>query len=163
MRSILAFAAVAAACLASPAIAQTGRGDLQVKVSYADLDLASAAGRTRLDRRIRAAVAYACGPVSDVDPAGKTRVLWVDYATSVALHTIPPGNPKEKRVARMLSPDIADNRITFGCINVPKRFYAQVSPLFAKKGGYVYILPDIKQPEDVFPQLHAYPAAAGAG
>ncbi|BBD98315.1 hypothetical protein SAMIE_1018160 [Sphingobium amiense] len=95
--------------------------------------------------------------------AGKTRVLWVDYATSVALHTIPPGNPKEKRVARMLSPDIADNRITFGCINVPKRFYAQVSPLFAKKGGYVYILPDIKQPEDVFPQLHAYPAAAGAG
>jgi hypothetical protein len=99
--------------------------------------------------------------------AGKTRVLWVDYATSVALHTIPPGNPKEKRVARMVSPDIADNRITFGCINVPKLFYAQVRPLFAKRGGYVYILPDLKQPEDVFPQLHAYPAAAapavGAG
>ena len=95
--------------------------------------------------------------------AGTTRVLWVDYATSVALHTIPTGNPKEKRVARMLSPDIADNRITFGCINVPKRFYAKVSPLFAKKGGYVYILPDVKQPEDVFPQLHAYPATAMAG
>lgn len=94
--------------------------------------------------------------------AGKTRVLWVDYTTSVALHTIPPGNPKEKRVERMLSPDIADNRITFGCINVPKRFYAKVSPLFAKRGGYVYILPDVKSPEAVFPQLHAYPAAMPA-
>lgn len=94
--------------------------------------------------------------------AGKTRVLWVDYATSVALHTIPPGNPKEKRVDRMLSPDIADNRITFGCINVPKAFYAKVGPLFRKKGGYAYILPDLKPPEDVFPQLHAYPAAPNA-
>ena len=91
--------------------------------------------------------------------AGKTRVLWVDYATSVVLHTIPPGNPKEKRVDRMLSPDIADNRITFGCINVPKAFYAKVGPLFRKKGGYVYILPDVKPVEEVFPQLHAYPAA----
>ena len=94
--------------------------------------------------------------------AGKTRVLWVDYTTSVALHTIPPGSPKEKRVERMLSPDIADNRITFGCINVPKRFYAKVSPLFAKRGGYVYILPDVTSPEAVFPQLHAYPAAVPA-
>lgn len=94
--------------------------------------------------------------------AGKTRVLWVDYATSVALHTIPPGNPKEKRVDRMLSPDIADNRITFGCINVPKSFYAKVGPLFRKKGGYVYILPDAKPIEEVFPQLHAYPAVVDA-
>ncbi|WIW87508.1 hypothetical protein K3M67_11030 [Sphingobium sp. V4] len=94
--------------------------------------------------------------------AGKTRVLWVDYTTSVALHTIPPGNPKEKRVNRMLSPDIADNRITFGCINVPKRFYAQVGPLFRRKGGYVYILPDAKPMEDVFPQLHAYPMTVAA-
>ncbi|MEA3390264.1 L,D-transpeptidase [Sphingobium sp. CCH11-B1] len=94
--------------------------------------------------------------------AGKTRVLWVDYATSVALHTIPPGNPKEKRVDRMLSPDIADNRITFGCINVPKAFYAKVGPLFRKKGGYVYILPDAKPIEEVFPQLHAYPAVVDA-
>lgn len=90
--------------------------------------------------------------------AGKTRVLWVDYATSVALHTIPPGNPKEKRVDRMLSRDIADNRITFGCINVPKAFYAKVGPLFRKKGGFVYILPDEKPIETVFPQLHAFPA-----
>lgn len=89
--------------------------------------------------------------------AGKQRVLWVDYATSVALHTIPPGNPKEKRKERMLSPGIEDNRITFGCINVPKVFYAKVSPLFGRKGGYVYILPDSKPIEQVFPRLRVQP------
>lgn len=90
--------------------------------------------------------------------AGKQQVLWVDYATSVALHTIPTGNPREKRTQRMLSPTIEDNRVTFGCINVPKIFYRQaISPLFRKKGGYVYILPDSKPIEEVFPRLRVQP------
>jgi len=87
--------------------------------------------------------------------AGKQRVLWVDYATSVALHPIPTGNQKERRRQRMLSPAIDDNRITFGCINVPSLFYSKsVRPLFQKKGGYVYVLPDTKPLEAVFPRLH---------
>ena len=87
--------------------------------------------------------------------AGKQRVLWVDYATSVAMHTIPKGNPKEKRRERMLSPTIDDNRITFGCINVPIAFYNRgLRPQFLKKGGYVYVLPDTKPLEAVFPPLH---------
>ncbi len=85
--------------------------------------------------------------------AGNQKVLWVDYTTSVALHTIPVGN-KENRRARMLSKTIDDNRITFGCINVPKAFYNNgVVPLFEKKGGYVYVLPDSKALEDVFPRV----------
>lgn len=88
--------------------------------------------------------------------AGNKRVLWVDYATSVALHTIPTGNPKEHRRDRMLSPAIDDNRITFGCINVPMAFYNKgVAPLFQKQGGYVYVLPDLKPIEAVFPRLIA--------
>lgn len=86
--------------------------------------------------------------------AGKKRVLWVDYATSVALHTIPPGTKKERRRERMLSPEIDDNRITFGCINVPIAFYGKnLQPLFSGKGGYVYVLPDTKSLEEVFPPL----------
>ncbi|WP_448664690.1 hypothetical protein ACG3SL_08475 [Sphingomonas sp. CJ20] len=87
--------------------------------------------------------------------AGKEKVLWVDYYTSVALHPIPPGAPKkERRRERLLSPRTDDNRITFGCINVPAAFYAKsLRPLFLKKGGYVYILPDTKPIEAVFPQL----------
>ncbi|MDO9370745.1 MAG: hypothetical protein Q7T68_19455 [Sphingopyxis sp.] len=96
--------------------------------------------------------------------AGKQRVLWVDYATSVALHPIPKNNPKEKRRQRMLSPGIDDNRITFGCINLPVAFYSKsVRPLFQKKGGYVYVLPDTKPLEAVFPRLHVRPDASAAG
>jgi len=96
--------------------------------------------------------------------AGRQKVLWVDYATSVALHPIPTGyNPKERRRQRMLSPTSDDNRITFGCINVPSAFYSQnVQPLFRKKGGYVYILPDTKPLEAVFPSLWVRPATTAA-
>lgn len=89
--------------------------------------------------------------------AGRQQVLWVDYATSVALHPIPPGaSKKERRRQRMLSPTADDNRITFGCINVPLALYNKsVRPLFRKKGGYVYVLPDTKPLEDVFPRLRA--------
>jgi hypothetical protein len=87
--------------------------------------------------------------------AGRQKVLWVDYATSVALHPIPTGyNPKERRRQRMLSSTPDDNRITFGCINVPTAFYTKsVRALFRKKGGYVYVLPDTKPIEAVFPGL----------
>jgi hypothetical protein len=87
--------------------------------------------------------------------AGRQQVLWVDYATSVALHPIPPGSSrKEKRRERMLSETSEDNRITFGCINVPKVFYRDsLRALFQKDGGYVYVLPDTKPLEEVFPQL----------
>lgn len=89
--------------------------------------------------------------------AGNNKVLWVDYATSVAIHTIPSGN-KENRTKRMLSPEIDDNRVTFGCINVPKAIYnGKIAQLFGKKGGYVYILPDTKPLESAFPPLHARP------
>jgi len=91
--------------------------------------------------------------------AGRERVLWVDYATSVALHPIPKGaSSKERRRQRMLSPTSDDNRITFGCINVPVAFYSKaVRPLFRKKGGYVYVLPDTKPIEAVFPRLRVQP------
>lgn len=95
--------------------------------------------------------------------AGRQRVLWVDYATSVALHPIPPGaNPKERRRQRLLSPTPDDNRITFGCINVPAAFYARsLGPLFRHKGGYVYVLPDSWPIERVFPGLLARPVVPG--
>lgn len=106
------------------------------------------------------------GPAEKTTPAGRylakfglafgrERVLWVDYATSVAIHTIPAdSSKKERRRERMLSDTPDDNRITFGCINVPRAFYARLlRPQFQKKGGYVYVLPDSKPMEEVFPRL----------
>ena len=106
------------------------------------------------------------GPAEKTTPAGRflakfglafgrEPVLWVDYATSVAIHTIPKTAPKkERRRERMLSATPDDNRITFGCINVPIAFYGKaLRPAFQKKGGYVYILPDVRPVEEVFPRL----------
>ena len=109
------------------------------------------------------------GPAERTTPAGRflaryglaaarQRVLWVDYSTSVALHPVIKGTKLEQRRARLLSPARDDNRITFGCINVPAAFYSKnVRPLFRKKGGVVYVLPDTKLLEDVFPRLRVQP------
>jgi len=117
------------------------------------------------------------GPAERTTPAGRfiakfgkafghERVLWVDYADSVALHAVITTNPKEHRVQRLLTPTPDDNRISFGCINVGTRFYtAQIRPLFQKSGGVVYILPDTKALEDVFPNVRLLPylQASAAG
>ena len=115
------------------------------------------------------------GPAEKTTPAGRylakfglpvagERVLWVDYATSVAIHPIPrDAAAKENRRERMLSPEPGDNRITFGCINVPRAFYSgTLRPLFRRKGGYVYVLPDTKPLEEVFPLLAVHAVTTGA-
>ncbi len=94
---------------------------------------------------------------------GRQRVLWVDYANSVALHAVITTHKKDRRVERLLSPAPDDNRITFGCINVGTRFYAgTLGPLFRKKGGIVYVLPDTRPLDDVFPRVRLLPYLASA-
>ena len=94
---------------------------------------------------------------------GRQRVLWVDYANSVALHAVITTHKSEHRVERLLSPTPDDNRISFGCINVGTKFYTgTLSPLFRKKGGVVYILPDTKSLDDVFPRVRLLPYVSAA-
>ena len=84
---------------------------------------------------------------------GNHEVLWVDFETAVSLHPI-VNVRKERRAQRLQSPSPEDNRITYGCINVPAPFYAQVvRPLFADTSGVVYILPETKALNEVFPAL----------
>jgi hypothetical protein len=93
--------------------------------------------------------------------AGGETVLWVDWSTSVALHAVVTGNRRERRLERLLSPSPIDNRISFGCINVPTNFYREkVRPLFRTSGGVVYILPDTKSLETVFPGVLLQQTAA---
>jgi len=105
------------------------------------------------------------GPAEKTTPAGRFaahigaargghRVLWVDYPLSVALHPVVTRNRRERRLQRLRSQTPEDNRITFGCINVPARFYTnQIGPLFREAGGIVYILPEITPVEEVFPNF----------
>src|SRR5690606_34612436 len=70
-------------------------------------------------------------------------ILWVDYDIALALHRVPKGQPAERRAQRLESPTPQDNRISYGCINVPVKFYENVvSPAFTQTFGVVYILPE---------------------
>ena len=81
-------------------------------------------------------------------------VLWVDYGTAISLHEVVTTNPKEKRLQRLKSKTVDDNRITFGCINVSKSFYREVvKPTFKGTRSVFYILPEEKALAEVFPSF----------
>lgn len=78
-------------------------------------------------------------------------MLWVDYDSAISLHRVVKGSPAERRSQRLDSPTPDDNRISYGCINVPVRFYDKVvSPAFTGTDGVVYILPETRPARDVF-------------
>ena len=84
---------------------------------------------------------------------GNHEVLWVDYETSVSLHPVIAVR-NERRAQRLKSPSPSDNRITYGCINVPAAFYAKVvRPLFTANSGVAYVLPETKSLTEVFPSF----------
>jgi len=90
-------------------------------------------------------------------------VIWVDYDAAVSMHRVRLVNPAERRAERLASPSPADNRISYGCINLPVAFFEQVLWPTLRGGGrsVVYVLPEHKALEQVFPALAA-PATAGA-
>jgi hypothetical protein len=83
-------------------------------------------------------------------------ILWIDYDSALSLHRVIPGKPKERRLQRLASATTSDNRITYGCINVPVKFYETVVvPAFTGTVGIVYILPESSPPGEVFPMSPA--------
>ncbi len=83
-------------------------------------------------------------------------VLWVDYDAAISLHPVVTGNARERRLQRLASATPLDNRISYGCINVPPQFYQNVvSPAFRQSDGIVYILPETRPASAVFAR---YPA-----
>jgi len=78
-------------------------------------------------------------------------LLWIDYAAALALHRVVKGTPAERRAQRLASETAADNRISYGCINVPARFFDTiVAPAFANSSGVVYILPETRPARELF-------------
>lgn len=78
-------------------------------------------------------------------------IVWVDYDAAVSMHRVRPVNAKERRLERLASATPKDNRISYGCINVPAAFYDQyVVPALAKRRGVVYILPETRPASAVF-------------
>lgn len=78
-------------------------------------------------------------------------VVWVDYDAAVSMHRVLTTNPVERRAERLATPTIEDNRVSFGCVNVPVPFYEKfIRPTFAERKAIIYVLPDTKSLQQVF-------------
>lgn len=83
--------------------------------------------------------------------AGGEDVVWVDYDAAVSMHRVRPTVKAERRLQRLASPTARDNRITFGCINLPVAFYEKVlSPTVRSTGAVVYVLPETQPAAALF-------------
>lgn len=72
-------------------------------------------------------------------------VVWVDYDAAVSMHPVLTTNPKEHRLERLATPSVADNRISYGCVNVPKAFFASVLlKTLDAPHPIVYVLPETR-------------------
>lgn len=81
-------------------------------------------------------------------------VVWVDYDAAVSMHRVRLNNPTERRAERLASPTADDNRISYGCINLPASFFDRVLwPAVRDRHGVVYVMPEHLALEHVFPAL----------
>ena len=111
--------------------------------------------RIRRHEKITSAGRYLTEP--GVNTAGED-IVWLDYDAALSMHRV-RHVPGEQRPQRLASATIADNRISFGCINLPPEFYEQqVAPLFREQAGVVYVLPETQPITRFFPFFD--PAAA---
>jgi len=103
-------------------------------------------------------------------------ILWVDYDDAISMHPVITTKPEERRAQRLASATPLDNRISYGCINVPAKFFENVvRPAFSGTDGIVYVLPETRTARAVFgsydvgehARLHtasqAVPAPAASG
>lgn len=100
-------------------------------------------------------------PAERTTPAGRFQaslghdfeqdILWIDYDAALSMHRVIVGRRIDNRAGRLASPSPDDNRISYGCINVPPGFYdLVVKPLFTGTVGIVYILPETRPLRSVF-------------
>jgi hypothetical protein len=119
----------------APILLGRGRGDVMLVPDETRLSAIPP------EKRITPAGRYPSWLVTDAH--GK-QVLAIDYKAAISLHIVVKGTPAEQRAARLASVTSDDNRISFGCINVPPGFFIDfVSPDYPVK-GIVYILPETR-------------------
>ncbi len=74
---------------------------------------------------------------------GGEDIVWVDCNAALSMHRVRPAVKEERRLERLASPTSEDNRISFGCINLPVAFYEGVlKPAVQQTGAVIYVLPE---------------------
>jgi hypothetical protein len=128
---------------AAPALLGTARGDHSVP-GIGERHMS----RIRVHERTTPAGRFVAEPGKNLQGED---IVWVDYDSAVSLHRVRATNPRERRLERLASPTPADNRITYGCINVPVGFYETVvRPVLGRTRGIVYVLPEVRPVRAVF-------------
>ncbi|MFP8832714.1 L,D-transpeptidase [Hydrogenophaga sp. XSHU_21] len=79
-------------------------------------------------------------------------IVWVDHHAAISMHRVRTAKPLERRAERLATPTTDDNRISYGCINVPVDFYdAHVRTVFAaSRTAIVYITPQTRPLKEQF-------------
>jgi hypothetical protein len=79
-------------------------------------------------------------------------VVWVDYDAAVSMHRI---IKVPERLQAIATPTPDDNRLSYGCINLPDTFYEQaLRPAVDRTGVIVYILPETRGLEKTFASFY---------
>ena len=72
-------------------------------------------------------------------------IVWIDHNAAVPMHWVHSSNKADRRLQRLASPTPGDNRISYGCVNVPAAFYdALVKLLLGSAPGVIYVLPETR-------------------
>ena len=133
---VYAFTPFAQLKATAPILLGMGHGDVMLVPANAPMSAIPP------EKRITPAGRYLSYLVTDSH--GK-QVLAIDDHNAISLHIVVKGTPAQQRAARLASVTSDDNRISFGCINVPPGFFTQVvSPDFTPARGVVYVLPETK-------------------
>ena len=101
-------------------------------------------------QRTTAAGRFVTRPGLDAD---HTDVVWLDYDAALAMHRVINKVKSEHRLQRLASANPRMRRISWGCINIPIAFFdSYISPVFGKRSGVTYVIPERKTFEAVFEQ-----------
>ena len=115
-------------------------------------------------QRTTAAGRFVTRPGLDAD---RTDVVWLDYDAALAMHRVINKVKSEHRLQRIASPNPKVRRISWGCINIPIAFFdSYISPVFGKRSGVTYVIPERKSFAEVFENNGGVPqtvAAANSG
>ncbi len=99
-------------------------------------------------QRTTAAGRFVTRPGLDAD---HTDVVWLDYDAALAMHRVINKVKSERRLQRIASDNPKVRRISWGCINIPIEFFdAYISPVFGKRSGVTYVIPERKSFAEVF-------------
>lgn len=77
-------------------------------------------------------------------------LVWIDYASALAIHRLRSGPSEQSRAQRLASPHPKDRRVSAGCVVVPVVFYETVvQPLLGRRRGVVVVMAEEGVQEDL--------------